>query len=73
VFLLSLAFFIINSMNFTGAYFLWKMKKSGFFYLLTGTLFFIILPFILGYGNIISSAILLLVILLVSIYYRKLS
>jgi hypothetical protein len=73
VFLLTLAFFLINSLNFVGAYFLWKMKKSGFYYFLTGTLVFIALPYILGYGNYISSVILLMIVFLLSIYYRKLS
>jgi len=72
VFLLSLAFFITSILNFMGAYFLWKMKRAGFYYLLIGTLIFIMLPYILGYGNLVSSAILLIVVLLVSVYYRKL-
>lgn len=72
VFLLSSAFLVLNILSFSGTYLLWKMRRTGFFIFLFATLVIIALPFILGYGNLISSAILLIVVLLIAIYYNRL-
>jgi hypothetical protein len=72
ILLISLIGLILNTVSVIGVYYLWKLRKAGFFLYLISNLIFIFLPFVVGYGNLYSSAILILILLLISIYYRKL-
>jgi hypothetical protein len=72
VFLISLVGFILSTTSVAGAIYLWKLRKIGFYFYLISNLIFIFLPFVVGYGNIYSAAILIMILLLISIYFRKL-
>lgn len=64
--------FLITSTSFIGGYFLWKLKKIGFYLYLTSNLIFIFLPFFIGDGNLYSAAILIIILLLILIFIKKL-
>lgn len=73
ILMLSIVGVILYSMSFYGAYLIWKLKRKGFYYYLISSALIIILPFIFQFGNIVSVAVLLLMILLILLYFRKLN
>lgn len=72
VILISIIGLILNIVSIVGAIFLWKLRRKGFYIYLFSNLIFILLPFFIGYGNIYSSTILVIMLLLITIFYRKL-
>lgn len=72
VILISIIGLILNIVSIFGAIFLWKLRRKGFYIYLFSNLIFILLPFFIGYGNIYSSTILVIMLLLITIFYRKL-
>jgi hypothetical protein len=60
-------------LSFIGAVYIWKLKRKGFYLLLTSSLLIISLPYIYQFGNLLSAIILLLLNMLVLIHFRKLS
>ena len=72
VILISIIGLILNIASIVGAIFLWKLRRKGFYIYLFSNLIFILLPFFIGYGNIYSSTILVIMLLLITIFYRKL-
>lgn len=73
VVLISLIGFVLNIVAVIGALFLWRLRKMGFYFYLISNLIFIFLPFFIGYGNIYSAMILVLILIFISLFYRKLS
>ncbi len=73
VIIISLFGFLLNVVSLIGAQFLWKLRRLGFYFYLISNLIFVFFPFVIGYGNLYSAIILIIIPLLLSLYYRKLS
>ncbi len=72
VVLISLIGFVLNIVSVAGAIYLWKLRKIGFYLYLLSNLIFIFFPFLIGYGNLYSAAILILILLLIVLFLKKL-
>lgn len=70
--LVNLSGFLLNSLSFSGAYSLWHMKRWGLYLFAVTSILFLLLPFMLGYGNYTSLIILGVVIGFLFLYYRRL-
>jgi len=73
VILISIIGLLLNIASLVGAIFLWKLRRKGFYIYLFSNLIFILIPFFIGYGNLYSAAILVLTLVFISLFYRKLS
>ncbi len=72
VVLISTIGFILNIASIIGAVYLWKLRKIGFYLYLLSNLIFIFSPFLIGYGNLYSASILILILLLIVLFLKKL-
>ncbi len=72
ILLFSITGIILYSLSFYGAFIIWKLKRNGFFIFLTSSFLIIFLPYLFHFGNLISGVVLLMLILLILMYYRKL-
>ena len=64
---------ILYSLSFMGAFFIWKLKRKGFYIYLISSLLIISLPYLFHFGNVISTIVLLLLVVLILAHYRKLN
>jgi len=72
ILLFSITGIILYSLSFYGAFIIWKLKRNGFYIFLTSSFLIIFLPYLFHFGNLISGVVLLMLILLILMYYRKL-
>jgi len=72
ILLLNLSGVILYGLSFLGAFYIWKLKRRGFYIYLVSTIILIVAPYFIGLGSTINTIIFLLLILLLGIYYRKL-
>lgn len=72
VIIISILGFVLNCVSVIGALYLWKLRKKGFYLYLISNLVFILFPFLIGYGNLYSAVILVLIILLIALFLKKL-
>lgn len=63
---------VVNGTSVIGAMNLWKLRKVGFYLYLISSLVFILVPFLIGYGNNYSAIIQILFILLIALFLKKL-
>lgn len=73
IFTLSLAGTLLYGLSFLGAYFIWKLKRFGFYLYTLSSIALITVPYFFNLGSIISSIILIVLILSFALYYRKLN
>ncbi len=73
VLMLSLLGFVLNGLAFTGIYNMWKLKRSGLYLYSAASLVFILFPFFLGFGNLASIIIIVVLIGLLFLFYRRLT
>ena len=72
ILMLSIAGIILYSLSFYGAFLIWKLKRNGFYIFLISSFLIVFLPYLFQFGNLISGVVLLMLILLILMYYRKL-
>ncbi len=73
ILLLSIVGIILYSLSFLGAFFIWKLKRKGFYFYLISSLLIISLPYLFHFGNVISTIVLLLLVILILAHFRKLN
>ena len=73
VFIISIAGFFLYGFFFTGTFYLWKMKKKGLIILVTSVFLILIFTFFIGAGSMINCIIYIVLLLLLALFYRKLS
>ncbi len=73
ILILSFVGIILYSLSFMGAFFIWKLKRKGFYIYLISSLLIISLPYLFHFGNVISTIVLLLLVVLILAHYRKLN
>ena len=73
ILILSIVGIILYSLSFLGAFFIWKLKRKGFYFYLISSLLIISLPYLFHFGNVISTIILLSLVVLVLAHFRKLN
>ena len=73
ILIISLAGIILYSLSFVGAFFIWKLKRKGFYIYLISSLLIISLPYLFHFGNLISTIVLLVLIVLILLHFRKLN
>ncbi len=73
IFILSLAGTLLYGLSFLGAYFIWKLKRFGFYLYALSSIALITAPYFFNLGSIISSIILIVLILSFALYYKKLN
>lgn len=62
---------LLYALSFTGVIYMWKLKRPGFYIYGITTLLIIFIPYIFGLGNIITSVVLGLMLILFSLFYRR--
>ena len=73
ILLLSIVGIILYSLSFLSAFFIWKLKRKGFYFYLISSLLIISLPYLFHFGNVISTIVLLLLVILILAHFRKLN
>ncbi len=73
ILMLSFVGVLLYSLSFFGAYLIWKLKRNGFYIFLISSCLIILLPYLFHFGNIISVIVLLVLVSLILMYFRKLS
>ena len=73
ILILSIVGIILYSLSFLGAFFIWKLKRKGFYFYLISSLLIISLPYLFHFGNVISTIVLLLLVILILAHFRKLN
>ena len=73
ILILSIVGIILYSLSFLGAFFIWKLKRKGFYFYLISSLLIISLPYLFHFGNVISTIVLLLLVVLTLAHFRKLN
>ncbi|MCD4698468.1 MAG: hypothetical protein K8S16_19755 [Bacteroidales bacterium] len=64
---------LLHATAFIGIFYLWKLKKTGYYIIMITTLLIIILPYLFGFGNWQSTLIYIVFIILLSLFFKKLS
>jgi len=72
-FWLALSGLILNLLSFFAAIRLWQLKKMAYYLYVGCSLFFVLFPFVLGFGNYYSLIIIGLFIGLLSLFLKKLA
>lgn len=72
ILMLSIVGINLYSLSFYAAFLIWKLKRNGLYIFLISSFLIVFLPFLFHFGNIISAIVLLVLISLISMYYRKL-
>jgi hypothetical protein len=73
ILILSFVGMILYSLSFLGAFLIWKLKRKGFYFYLISSLLIISLPYLFNFGNVISTIVLLLLVVLILAHFRKLN
>ena len=73
ILILSLAGIFLYSLSFMGAFYIWKLKRKGFYIYLISSLLIISLPYLFHFGNLISTIVLLVLIVLILLHFKKLN
>lgn len=73
VLIISILGFVVNGISVLGAFYLWRLRKTGFYLFLISNLVFILFPFFIGYGNYYSTVILIVMLLFIALFLKKLN
>lgn len=71
ILMLSLIAFVLTATSFAGVYLMWRLKKKGLFIFSISALLFIGYPYLLGFGNYLSIFIILTVVVIVFLFWKK--
>jgi len=71
ILVLSVIGFLLNGIAFFSTYNIWRLKKSGFYLFASSSVLFLIYPFFLGYGNYYSVGVMIVIIGLLFLFYRR--
>ncbi len=71
IFLISILGALLYLISFVSMIYIWKLKRIGFFIYSTVTLILIIIPFFVGQGSLITSAVLIILLILFALFYRR--
>lgn len=63
--------FVLCATSFISTFLMWKLKRTGLYLFAISSLLFLFFPFIFGFGNYYSLAILGVIIVLLFLYYRR--
>lgn len=72
ILVISIVAFGLNALSFLGTWYIWNMRKKGFYILSAFSFLFLIFPFLLGYGSWLSLLILSIPLGIFLIYFRRL-
>ena len=73
ILILSFAGILLYSMSFLGAFLIWKLRRKGFYIYSVSSVLIICLPYFFHFGSLISTIVLLLLIALILLHFRKLN
>jgi hypothetical protein len=70
---LAITGFILYSLSFTGAVFIWRMKRLGIIIYIAASIMIASIPFLFGLGSIINVIVFSALIIAFIFFYRKLN
>ena len=71
ILILSLVGFLLNSISFYSTYAIWRLRKFGLYLFSVASILFLIYPFFLGFGNFYSVVVMIIIIGLLFLFYRR--
>ena len=72
ILILSALGFLLNGLSFYAVYVIWKLKRSGLYLFAISSVLFLLIPFFLGFGSVMSLLIISLVIISLFLFYSRL-
>jgi len=71
VILFSLSGIFLYGLSFASALLMWRLNRIGLFLYIFTTLLLVIIPYFIGFGNLINVAVFSILIILFSAFYRR--
>ena len=71
ILILSLVGFLLNSISFYSTYAIWRLRKFGLYLFSVASILFLIYPFFLGFGNFYSVVVMIVIVGLLFLFYRR--
>jgi len=71
ILILSVIGFLLNGISFFSTYTIWKLRKSGLYLFSVASILFLIYPFFLGFGNYYSVVVMIVIVGLLFLFYRR--
>ena len=62
---------VLYSLSFYAAFLIWRMKRKGLYLFIFISFLIVLLPYLFHFGNVMSAIVLFILVLLLSIYFRK--